>query len=138
MGKSAVEKRKPNVKGLDSLLHHQNAVDIAMFGRMLAAKTKFNGEAAVQVAHALGVHASPLEDDYFTAVDDLSSDTTGAAHVGEASFAAAVFYQYVCVDREQLFNSRSLFWDRRSRVHAQGSKGDRGAPIPGGLFVGIS
>ena len=98
----AQEKRKPKEEELNRLLHDQSAVDIAMFGRMLASKTKFNGEAAVQVAHAIGVHVSPLENDYFTAVDDLNSDTSGAAHVGEASFASAVFYQYICIDREQL------------------------------------
>jgi CRISPR system Cascade subunit CasC len=47
-------------------------MDIAMFGRMLADKQKFNVEAAVQVAHAIGVPASPIEDDHFTAVDDLN------------------------------------------------------------------
>jgi CRISPR system Cascade subunit CasC len=69
---------------------------------MLAGKTQFSGEAAVQVAHAIGVHASPIEDDYFTAVDDLNTTDSGAAHIGEAGFAAAVFYQYICIDRELL------------------------------------
>ncbi len=98
----ANERRPPRQEELDALLHEQTAVDIAMFGRMLASKPKFNGEAAVQVAHALGVHASPIEDDYFTAVDDLNQDDSGAAHIGESGFASAVFYQYLCVDRELL------------------------------------
>jgi CRISPR system Cascade subunit CasC len=98
-----VEDRAPKNAELDALLHVQAAVDIAMFGRMLADKPKHNIEAAVQVAHAIGVHASPIEDDYFTAVDDLNrDDETGAGHVGEAGFAAAVFYQYICIDREHL------------------------------------
>lgn len=94
----AAEKRAPETAELDALLHEQHAVDIAMFGRMLASKTQHNVEAAVQVAHALGVHASVVEDDFFTAVDDLN----GAAHLGETGFAAAVFYQYVCIDRSLL------------------------------------
>ena len=98
----AQEKRAPTDEELDALLHPQTAVDIAMFGRMLAAKTQFNGEAAVQVAHAIGVHATAIEDDYFTAVDDLNSSDPGAAHIGEAGFAAAVFYQYICIDRDLL------------------------------------
>ncbi|EQM72186.1 type I-E CRISPR-associated protein Cas7/Cse4/CasC [Stutzerimonas stutzeri] len=98
----AREKRGPSDEELDALLHTQTAVDIAMFGRMLAAKTEFNGEAAVQVAHAIGVHASAIEDDYFTAVDDLNSNESGAAHIGESGFAAAVFYQYLCIDRDLL------------------------------------
>jgi len=98
----AQDKRAPTDEELDTLLHAQTAVDIAMFGRMLASKTQFNGEAAVQVAHALGVHASAIEDDYFTAVDDLNQNEPGAAHIGESGFAAAVFYQYLCIDRDLL------------------------------------
>lgn len=98
----AQEKRAPSDEELDTLLHKQTAVDIAMFGRMLASKTEHNGEAAVQVAHAIGVHASAIEDDYFTAVDDLNQDDSGAAHIGESGFAAAVFYQYLCIDRDLL------------------------------------
>ncbi|MEI2415564.1 type I-E CRISPR-associated protein Cas7/Cse4/CasC [Orrella sp. JC864] len=98
----AAEKRAPTEDELDALLHTQTAVDIAMFGRMLASKTEHNAEAAVQVAHAIGVHASVIEDDYFTAVDDLNLADPGAAHIGETGFAAAVFYQYVCIDRDLL------------------------------------
>ena len=102
VSKLAEEKRGPSKEELDSLLHDHTAVDIAMFGRMLASKKEFNGEAAVQVAHAFGVHASAVEDDYFTAVDDLNRNGPAAAHVSEAGFAAAVFYQYVCIDRDLL------------------------------------
>lgn len=101
----AAEKRAPTEADLATLLHTQHAVDIAMFGRMLAAKPGFNTEAAVQVAHAFGVHGSVVEDDYFTAVDDLNSknnDDAGAAHIGEAGFASAVFYLYICIDRDAL------------------------------------
>ncbi|TJZ70708.1 type I-E CRISPR-associated protein Cas7/Cse4/CasC [Chitiniphilus eburneus] len=98
----AAEQREPTDQELDELLGRQHAVDIAMFGRMLAAKTQHNVEAAVQVAHAIGVHGSVVEDDYFTAVDDLNKDDSGAGHVGDAGFAAAVFYQYVCIDRDLL------------------------------------
>lgn len=98
----AAEKRAPTDEELDSLLHAHAAVDVAMFGRMLASKTGHNVDAAVQVAHAIGVHASAIEDDYFTAVDDLNRNDPRAAHIGETGFAAAVLYQYLCVDREQL------------------------------------
>lgn len=103
-------KRAPDEDELKSLLHEQQAVDIAMFGRMLAAKPEWNTEAAVQVAHAIGVHASTIEEDYFTAVDDLKDKKileneimdTGAAHVGQSGYAAAVFYQYICINRDLL------------------------------------
>lgn len=102
------EKRPPSKDELDGLLLDQSAVDIAMFGRMLTDETggrkraKFSGEAAVQVAHSIGVHASTVEEDYFTAVDDLNRSDSGAAHVDQSGFAAAVFYQYICIDRDLL------------------------------------
>ena len=42
-----------------------------MFGRMLADSPDFNREAAVQVAHAFTTERVAIEDDYYTAVDDL-------------------------------------------------------------------
>jgi CRISPR system Cascade subunit CasC len=84
------------------LLRKQNsAVDIAMFGRMLASSPEFNQDAAVQVAHAFTVHAGVIEDDCFTAVDDLNPKN-GAAHFGETEFASGLFYLYVCVNRDLL------------------------------------
>ena len=72
-----------------------------MFGRMLASSPTFNAEAAVQVAHAITVHEVAVEDDYFTAVDDLNKgeEDMGAGHIGETEFAAGVFYLYVCINR---------------------------------------
>lgn len=66
------EKRAPKDDELELLRHDHAAVDIAMFGRMVAAKPKYNMEAAVQVAHALTTHEAKVEDDYFSAVDDLN------------------------------------------------------------------
>jgi CRISPR system Cascade subunit CasC len=80
------------------------AVDIAMFGRMLADDPEFNREAAVQVAHAITTHRVVVEDDYYTAVDDLKrpAEDAGAGFVGEAGFGAGVFYLYVCINRDLL------------------------------------
>ncbi|MGB0732925.1 MAG: type I-E CRISPR-associated protein Cas7/Cse4/CasC [Pontibacterium sp.] len=102
------EKRKPNNDELQLLRHATSAVDIALFGRMLASKTQYNIEAACQVAHALTVHPVVIEDDYFTAVDDLSQDykeDAGSSHIGETAFAAGLFYSYVCIDREHLITN---------------------------------
>ncbi|MGE3869891.1 MAG: type I-E CRISPR-associated protein Cas7/Cse4/CasC [Pseudorhodoplanes sp.] len=81
-----------------------SAVDIAMFGRMLAGSPEFNREAAVQMAHAITVNRVEVENDYYTAVDDLKLPTedAGAGFIGEAGFAAGVFYLYACVDRALL------------------------------------
>ena len=103
----ASEKRGPNQEELDLLRKDQQAVDIALFGRMLAGKPGHNVEAAVQVAHALTTHAVSIEDDYFTAVDDLNKgqDESGAGHVGDAGFAAGLFYLYTCINREQFVSN---------------------------------
>ena len=78
------------------------AVDIALFGRMLADSPGFNREAAAQVAHAITTHKVIVEDDYYTAVDDLNISDTGAGFVGEAAFGSGVFYLYLCIDRALL------------------------------------
>ena len=75
------------------------AVDVAMFGRMLADAPEYNREAAVQVGHAITTHRAQSEDDWFAAVDDLNKrEDTGAGHLGESAFGSGVFYLYVCVD----------------------------------------
>lgn len=78
------------------------AVDVALFGRMLADAPSSNVEAAAQVAHAISVHRVTVEDDFFTAVDDLKdrSDDLGAGHMGNVEFAAGVLYHYVCINRD--------------------------------------
>jgi len=94
----------PNEDELKLLRKQHTAADIALFGRMLASNPAFNVEAAAQVAHAISVHKVAIEDDFFTAVDDLNSgeEDVGAGHMGETEFAAGLFYQYICIDRELL------------------------------------
>lgn len=98
------EQRAPKDDELNLLRADDTAVDIAMFGRMLASRPEYNVEAACQVAHAISVHGVVIEDDYFTAVDDLNdhSEDAGAGHIGEAGFAAGLFYSYICINRELL------------------------------------
>ncbi|MBS9442876.1 type I-E CRISPR-associated protein Cas7/Cse4/CasC [Photorhabdus heterorhabditis] len=103
----AEEGRAPTSEELNLLKAEQTAVDIALFGRMLASSPAFNVEAACQVAHAISVHTVVVEDDYFTAVDDLNDGKvdTGSAHIGEAGFAAALFYSYICINKTQLIEN---------------------------------
>jgi CRISPR system Cascade subunit CasC len=85
-----------------------------MFGRMLADNPDFNRDAAVQVAHAITTNKVEVENDYYTAVDDLKepSEDAGAGFIGEAGFGAGVFYLYICIDRalliENLAGDRAL------------------------------
>lgn len=80
------------------------AVDIAMFGRMLADNPDFNRDAAVQVGHAFTTHRAQVEDDFFTAVDDLKTrdEDAGGAHLGEHGFGSGVYYLYACVNVDLL------------------------------------
>ena len=95
---------KIKVEASAILQRTDTAADIAMFGRMLADNADFNREAAVQVAHAITTHRVIVEDDYYTAVDDLKkpSEDAGAGFVGEAAFGSGVFYLYACIDRALL------------------------------------
>lgn len=107
--KIAERKTKPEKDELALLCRDHTAADIALFGRMLASSPMFNTEAAAQVAHAISVHAVVVEDDYFTAVDDLNrgEDDAGAGHLGETEFAAGLFYLYICIDKELLIKNLS-------------------------------
>ena len=82
----------------------ETSVDIALFGRMLASSPKYNVEAAAQVAHAITVNRIVVEDDYFTAVDDLNNneEDAGSAHIGESGFGSGVFYAYICINKTLL------------------------------------
>jgi len=86
------------------LTQDKMAADVAMFGRMLAKTPEFNIDAAVQVAHAFTTHEALGEEDFFTAVDDLNNrlEDAGAGHMGETEFGAGVFYEYICVNWDQL------------------------------------
>lgn len=95
---------KPQDKVAALLKSADSATDIAMFGRMLADNPDFNREAAVQVAHAITTHKVEIEDDFYTAVDDLKkkSEDAGAGFIGELGFGSGVFYLYACIDRDLL------------------------------------
>lgn len=91
------------------LRRSDTAADIAMFGRMLADNPDYNWEAAVQVAHAITTHKVVVEDDFYTAVDDLKKpeEDAGAGFIGELGFGSGVFYLYACIDRELLVKNLS-------------------------------
>lgn len=102
---------KPDEKELKKLVLRRadGAVDIAMFGRMLADDPDFNREAAVQVAHAFTTHRALAEDDWYSAVDDLKTreEDAGAGHIGEAGFGSGVYYLYACVNVDLLVENLS-------------------------------
>lgn len=79
------------------------AVDLALFGRMLADDATRNVDAACQVAHALSTNEVAMEMDYFTAVDDLKPEgEQGAGMLGVVEFNSSCFYRYAVVDLDAL------------------------------------
>ena len=94
----------PTEEQLNNLLdENPREIDLAMFGRMIAKRPDKKIEAAVQVAHAISINEVEIEDDFFTAVDDLNKH--GSAHMGEQEFVSAIYYLYICVDRELLLKN---------------------------------
>ncbi|MEZ5816625.1 MAG: type I-E CRISPR-associated protein Cas7/Cse4/CasC [Hyphomicrobiaceae bacterium] len=85
------------------------AVDVALWGRMLAQNHRYTVTASCAVSHAITTHKALVEDDYFSACDDcadLGGEVgAGASHIDTKSFGAGVYYQYVCLNRAQLLES---------------------------------
>jgi CRISPR-associated protein Cas7/Cse4/CasC, subtype I-E/ECOLI len=102
--KQAAQNADPELKkALDKVFNGGKAVDVALFGRMLADMPEKNQNAACQVAHAISTHAVEREFDFYTAVDDLKpEDTAGADMMGTVEFNSACFYRYAVVDWEKL------------------------------------
>lgn len=88
---------------IEAVFNGGKAVDVALFGRMLADMPEKNQYAACQVAHAISTHAVEREFDFYTAVDDLKpEDTAGADMMGTVEFNSACYYRYAVVDWEKL------------------------------------
>lgn len=96
--------RSPDTGTAKAAADTKHSVDIAMFGRMIADVSDMRVDAAVQVAHAISVHAVDNEFDYFTAVDDRKSDAeeTGAGMIGTVEFNSSTLYRYATVDVDRL------------------------------------
>lgn len=82
----------------------ENAMDIALFGRMTTAGLMLPVDGALAMAHAITTHQAEPDIDWFTAVDDLVADAgeTGAGHLNTQEFSAGVFYRYASLNLGQL------------------------------------
>jgi CRISPR system Cascade subunit CasC len=79
------------------------AVDVALFGRMLADRKDFNVDAAAQVAHAISTHRVDRDVDFFTAVDDFATGAEAeSGMLGTVEFNASCFYRYAVVNLDLL------------------------------------
>lgn len=90
-------------KDVSKVFHGPQAIDIALFGRMLADAPDLNTDACSQVAHAISVDRVTQEYDYFTAVDDCASDdNAGAGMIGTVSYNSSTLYRYATVNVDEL------------------------------------
>ena len=107
-GKKAAANSAPKQlkERIETIFDGGKAVDVALFGRMLADMPEKNQNAACQVAHAISTHAVEREFDFYTAVDDLKpEDTAGADMMGTVEFNSACFYRYAVVDWDKLVSN---------------------------------
>ncbi|HHY09202.1 MAG TPA: type I-E CRISPR-associated protein Cas7/Cse4/CasC [Firmicutes bacterium] len=105
---------------LRELLKSDPAIDIALFGRMVADDSKLNEDASSQFAHGISTHEVQTEFDFFTATDDFSStDDAGAGMLGTIEYNSATLYRYANVavhefarqigDKTSVVNALKLF-----------------------------
>lgn len=101
-------------KDVSKVFHGPQAIDIALFGRMLADAPDLNTDACSQVAHAISVDRVTQEYDYFTAVDDCApDDNAGAGMIGTVPFDSSTLYRYATVNVDEL---ASLVGDSEAAV----------------------
>lgn len=98
-----VKLTKDDKENIQKAMTHSPAIDVALFGRMVADEPSFNTDASAQVAHSLSTHKVVNEYDYFTAVDDLPTEEhAGASHIGTTEFNSSTMYRYATVALHQL------------------------------------
>ena len=123
--KQAAQSANPELKkALEKVFNGGKAVDVALFGRMLADMPEKNQDAACQVAHAISTQTVEREFDFYTAVDDLKpEDTAGAEMMGRLSSMRPV-------------STAMPSWtgtSSRKSSRRQGAGSQRSAGLPGGL-----
>ncbi|MDO4774441.1 MAG: type I-E CRISPR-associated protein Cas7/Cse4/CasC [Aerococcaceae bacterium] len=91
-------------EAINAAIHDNPAIDVALFGRMVADDASLNEDASSQVAHAISTHAVQTEFDFFTGIDDLSpEDNAGAGMLGTVEFNSSTLYRYANVAAHDLF-----------------------------------
>ncbi|MDD2465402.1 MAG: type I-E CRISPR-associated protein Cas7/Cse4/CasC [Desulfobulbus sp.] len=75
--------------------------ELQLFGRFTTASSYFRDiDSPLQISHGFTVHESHIEQDYWSAVDDLNriSGIHESGHLNSRSFGSGVFYHYYCLD----------------------------------------
>ncbi len=83
--------------------------DISVFGRMVADDHSLMLEGAGLFSHALSIHSTANDIDFFSAVDDNNIEgDEGAGHIGTLEFNSACYYRYVGLNLDLLKDSDHL------------------------------
>lgn len=99
----SIVKGKTKSEELESVLKDNPNFEIALFGRMAASNHALKCNAASQVAHSISTHEVHTEFDYFTALDDLSTEENlGAGHLGIVEFNSSTMYRYATINVREL------------------------------------
>lgn len=104
-----IKDTKHPVKDVEKLIGSKieqniDALDIALFGRMVAQAATLNVEAAASFAHAISTHKVTNEVEFFTALDDKPKEQ-GSSHMGSLEFNSATYYRYVSLNVGQLWQT---------------------------------
>lgn len=89
------------------IIDTEHAVDVSLFGRMIADDAALNVDAAVQTAHAIGVAEAVPDFDFYTAVDDFTKaeEETGAGMMGTIEMMSSTFYRYATLNIDRLYEN---------------------------------
>lgn len=119
---NAVITQKNPKKGLSELTkligpveQSVDALDVALFGRMVAKAAEMNVEAAASFAHAISTHKATNEIEFFTGWDDGSQTTE---HMGSLEFNSATYYRYISLDLGQLAQTLGESADLQAAIAA--------------------
>lgn len=103
-----IKDAKNPIKDVEKLIgkveQHIDALDIALFGRMVAKAATMNVEASASFSHAISTHKVTNEVEFFTALDD-NPEKMGSAHMGSLEFNSATYYRYVSLNVGHLWQT---------------------------------
>jgi CRISPR system Cascade subunit CasC len=103
--KKASQKEFPEAvrRALEDALTKNRKLEVALYGRYLADFPDGTVDGQVQVAHAIAVHQTLREDDFFVAIDDHAlEDEASAGMLGEVGITAPTMYRVAAVNVGQL------------------------------------
>ncbi len=103
--KKASQKEFPDVvrRALEDALTKNRKLEVALYGRYLADFPVGTVDGQVQVAHAIAVHQTLREDDFFVSIDDHAlEDEASAGMLGQVGITAPTMYRVAAVNVGQL------------------------------------